>query len=318
MSRVRISATAAKSRPKQGFDAISTATSSASSRASTARCTLPPDRLPIGASGSRRADAVGGDQPLGVAPQRAAADQRAGPRERVAIEVAEADVLRHRHAADAGVAQRLVWQAAHLQRPHVAAPGAVGGAADRDRARRSPRAGRPAPRPALPGRCRRRPAMPTISPAPTFSEKSRTAGRPQIVDGRDAGDVQHHVVARARAAAAAGLRRLFADHHARHRVGRQVGHPPLPRRAPAPQHRHLVGEGHHLAELVRDHQDRVESRGSAERTLRGRVGEPSEGAPLVVSSPSVAIWRKRPSTSSASAGVSTLVGSSRITILLPR
>ena len=44
-----ISATAAKSRPNTGLAAISTLMSPASSRASTARCTLPPDRLRIGA-----------------------------------------------------------------------------------------------------------------------------------------------------------------------------------------------------------------------------------------------------------------------------
>ena len=43
--RAWISATAAKSRPNTGLAAISTLTSPASSRASTARCTLPPDRL---------------------------------------------------------------------------------------------------------------------------------------------------------------------------------------------------------------------------------------------------------------------------------
>ena len=44
-----ISATAAKSSPNTGLAAISTLMSPASSRASTARCTLPPERLRIGA-----------------------------------------------------------------------------------------------------------------------------------------------------------------------------------------------------------------------------------------------------------------------------
>ena len=57
--------------------------------------------------------------------------------------------------------------------------------------------------------------------------------------------------------------------------------------AAAAQHRHLVGIGHHLAELVRDHQHR------ALAALRDRRA-------------------RRPSTSSASCGVSTEVGSSRI------
>ena len=47
--RLWISFTAAKSRPNTGLAAISTLMSPASSRASTARCTLPPERLRIGA-----------------------------------------------------------------------------------------------------------------------------------------------------------------------------------------------------------------------------------------------------------------------------
>src|SRR4029079_10817524 len=49
--RARISATAAKSRPKQGLATISRSPSLDSSRARTARCTLPPDKAVIGASG---------------------------------------------------------------------------------------------------------------------------------------------------------------------------------------------------------------------------------------------------------------------------
>ena len=47
----RISAMAAMSRPTQGFAATSTSTSPESSRASTMRWTLPPDRLLAGESG---------------------------------------------------------------------------------------------------------------------------------------------------------------------------------------------------------------------------------------------------------------------------
>src|SRR5579862_7875958 len=48
MILARMSAVAMKSRPKQGFAVISTSQASASSRAKTARWTLPPDRLRIG------------------------------------------------------------------------------------------------------------------------------------------------------------------------------------------------------------------------------------------------------------------------------
>ena len=58
----RISATEAKSSPKQGLATISTSTSPDNSRASTARCTLPPDRSPISAVGRLRLHAVAGDQ----------------------------------------------------------------------------------------------------------------------------------------------------------------------------------------------------------------------------------------------------------------
>ena len=57
-----ISATAAKSSPNTGLAAISTSTSPDSSRASTARCTLPPDSVAIGASGDERLDPVARDQ----------------------------------------------------------------------------------------------------------------------------------------------------------------------------------------------------------------------------------------------------------------
>src|SRR5688572_4915844 len=49
--RERISATAAKSKPKHGLAAISTATSPSSSLDKTARCTLPPESPPMAASG---------------------------------------------------------------------------------------------------------------------------------------------------------------------------------------------------------------------------------------------------------------------------
>ena len=51
--RAWISATAAKSSPNTGFAAINTLIEPASSRASTARCTLPPERLAIGAFSPR-------------------------------------------------------------------------------------------------------------------------------------------------------------------------------------------------------------------------------------------------------------------------
>ena len=59
-SRACTSATAAKSRPMQGLAATSTSTALASSRASTTRCTLPPDSSPmrrVGRAGAHAVDA---------------------------------------------------------------------------------------------------------------------------------------------------------------------------------------------------------------------------------------------------------------------
>ena len=76
----RISATAAKSRPKQGLAAISTLTSSASSRASTARWTLPPESVPIGASGPGVLTLVAARSARAAAPRMARAFSHQPPR----------------------------------------------------------------------------------------------------------------------------------------------------------------------------------------------------------------------------------------------
>ncbi len=77
-----------------------------------------------------------------------------------------------------------------------------------------------------------------------------------VVVGLDGGDLDARVTGRARS-----LRRrrdfLAADHHPRHLVGAELLGIARAGEPPAPQHRDLVGEGHHLAELVGDHQDRV-------------------------------------------------------------
>ena len=80
---------------------------------------------------------------------------------------------------------------------------------------------------------------------------------------------------------------LGADHHRAPSVGRELADLAAAGELAAAQHRHLVGEAHHLAELVGDHQD---AQLAARRVMS----------------------RSRPSTSSASCGVSTEVGSSRI------
>ena len=47
----------------------------------------------------------------------------------------------------------------------------------------------------------------------------------------------------------------LADHHRRHVGGRELGDLAAAGLLAAAQHGHLVGEGHHLAELVGDHED---------------------------------------------------------------
>ena len=64
----------------------------------------------------------------------------------------------------------------------------------------------------------------------------------------------------ARRAELAGARRLHgqflgADHHARHGIGAQILDVPLPRELAAAKDGDLVGERHHLAEFVGDHQN---------------------------------------------------------------
>ena len=127
--------------------------------------------------------------------------------------------------------------------------------------------------------------MPTISPR---ADRERN-----VVHRERAGIVQRVelVELEPRVAGLAGARRLHrqflgADHHARHVVGRQVGDRAVAGELAAAQHRHLVGERHHFAEFVGDHQD-------GEVAVAHHV-------------------RSIPSTSSASSGVSTEVGSSRI------
>ena len=101
----RISATDLKSSPKQGLAATSTGTSSANSRASTARWILPPERCGS-ATGPRRTNVEAADQidrPIADGP---IAEKPAAPSERSAIEMAEGEVFGGRHVADAGVLQR--------------------------------------------------------------------------------------------------------------------------------------------------------------------------------------------------------------------
>ena len=100
------------------------------------------------------------------------------------------------------------------------------------------------------------PAMPTISPAAHLEREPADGGQPAIVldlepvhlqqrrarRGRLLGDAEQHVA---------------ADHHAREALLRRaLGRHRLDLLA-APQHAHAVGDLEHLAELVRDEDDRL-------------------------------------------------------------
>ena len=83
---------------------------------------------------------------------------------------------------------------------------------------------------------------------------------------------------------------LRADHHPGHGIGRELGDAAGAGEPAAAQDRHLVGERHHLAELVRDHQDGELAAldhvaqhaehlvGLAGREHRGRLVEDEEAA----------------------------------------
>ena len=144
---------------RPGLATISTLPSPASSRASTARCTLPPDRLADRRALALRLDAVVGD-PLARLRATAGEAQPAAPAaaaQRRLVEVAQRHVLGHAQVADAGVAQRLLGQAAHAAARRFSTRRAMyGWPIDAHRAGDARHAGRRAPRPARAGRCPRR------------------------------------------------------------------------------------------------------------------------------------------------------------------
>ena len=134
--------------------------------------------------------------------------------------------------------------------------------------------------------------MPTISPLRTVSETSCTATAP-------ASSSALSLSSSSRAAPTSPTRARLdgqffrADHRARHRVRREVFDPAVAGELAAAQDGHLVGERHHLAELVGDHQDGQFAGdhhgaqhaqhlvGFARRQHRGRLVEDQE-APLQI------------------------------------
>src|ERR1700687_1094877 len=91
-----ICATAAKSRPKQGLAATRISTSPPSSRASTVRCTLPPDNSPIAVASQR------------IFVELRAMEPPAAGLERRTVELAEGEIVGDAHPRHAGILQRLL------------------------------------------------------------------------------------------------------------------------------------------------------------------------------------------------------------------
>jgi hypothetical protein len=273
--RAWISVTAAKSRPNTGLAAISTSMSPASSRASTARCTLPPDRLRDGRVLAARLDAVGRRSIRAPGCARAEA-QHAAARQRRLVEVAQRHVLGHAEVADAGVAQRLLGQAAHLQAVVLGAAWRRIRLARHLHANRPARsaAGRPAPRPARAGRCRRRRRRRGSRPARTGEREAAHGQRAAVAHHLEALHFERGctcIVPRwllpARTAARRRRPRALSPTIAcASRAGSVSATAPWCTCLAAAQHRDVVGIRHHLAELVRDQQH-----GAAAGALRSRA-----------------------------------------------
>ena len=91
--------------------------------------------------------------------------------------------------------------------------------------------------------------MPTISPPRTARDRAGIVERVQLVQ------LKPHL---AYISYASRLNGQFfgADHHPRHAVRREISNSAVARQLSATKNRNLVGKRHHLAEFVRDHQNR--------------------------------------------------------------
>ncbi len=223
-----------------------------------------------------RAHAEGSDQGAGPFGPRAR-PQPAPAREGRHIVAAQRHVVGHAHRGHTAVAQGLFGQAAHLQRAVLRPRGPVIAVADAHRARRAQ---------ALPGQRLHQLAL-AVAGHPGDADDLAGAhvqvepvhrGLAAIAFHAQAADLQAHrpggcgcarqradrVVAGLGLRLGAGIGAAFgsgarASFPAHHRLG-QFGRPGLRHRQaahmpPPPQHRHVVGKGTDLAELVRDHHD---------------------------------------------------------------
>ena len=98
------------------------------------------------------------------------------------------------------------------------------------------------------------PATPTISPR---ADRQRHVAHRRLAAVVQRAELLDDEPRRADSAVRAGctVSSSAPDHHARHAVGTEILDVPLPGELAAAQDGHLVGERHHLAEFVGDHQD---------------------------------------------------------------
>src|SRR5260221_1201026 len=171
-----ISATAAKSRPNTGLAAISTNASPESSRASTARCTLPPESAAIGVSGPRVLtlnSRIQRSACLRMAPLRSHTPAASGARSKFRSAMFSATLIFGTHAFLSGSSGRLnalKWRDCPRDSDNGLPP-----------MRTSPATWRRCPTSASTNSIwpfPETPAIPTISPGCTSRAKRRTAGRP--------------------------------------------------------------------------------------------------------------------------------------------
>ena len=191
------------------------------------------------------------------------------------VEAPEGHVVGDAHARDAGVAQRLLRQERHAMAQHLGAPRAIGLAVDAHFARGRVALARQhldqlalavARHAGNAARSRRR--------APT-SVTPRTAGSPSSSSASSPSSSRHCACPASDARPSMPRISWSPTIILAMASGPSDATGPPPTMPPAAQHRHLVGERHHLAELVGDDEDgdaapRAPCRGSCRGSRRPR------------------------------------------------
>ena len=190
---------------------------------------------------------------LGVVAKCRAVEPPAAACERRAVEFAESDIVGDAHAADAGVFERLFRQQRHLVAPHFLAVGVIDIAGHPDFAALGL---------TLTGQHLDQLALAVAGNAGDADDFPAADGERNVMNRDRAGVVERVQFAQLepRFTHIPHTRRLNgelfgADHHPRHAVRREIGNLAVAGQLAAAKNRDLVGECHHLAEFMRDHQD---------------------------------------------------------------